>query len=85
MLGCTFIIGIKIFSVNKKLSTHGRVNKFSKKRSSKNRQITYLLIITNLTFFCLVTPLVFLNAFKSIDENTIKTTIVYFLSYSNHG
>jgi hypothetical protein len=72
-----------MLTVNRMLTFHD--NSLSRKRKFKKQQITYLLILTNLTFFFMVSPLVVLNAIRSIDENMIKTTIVYFLSYSNHG
>ncbi len=83
MSGCTILIGLKMLTVNRMLTFHD--NSLSRKRKFKKQQITYLLILTNLTFFFMVSPLVVLNAIRSIDENMIKTTIVYFLSYSNHG
>lgn len=83
MLICSIIIISKIISTNNRLSAYS--NSISRKRTLKNRQISYLLLTTNLVFFLLVSPLLVLNTMSMIEENTIRTTIVYLLNYSNHG
>ena len=86
MLTCSAIIIYKIFDTNKKLKTHGNFNEqISRKRLSKNKQITYLLLTTNLLFLILVSPLVAFNALHQIHEETVRGAIIYFLSYSNHA
>ena len=52
---------------------------------SKQFQITSILLTTNFLFISLVSPLLFMNLLSMLHENTIKTTIVYFLAYSSHG
>ncbi|CAF0735386.1 unnamed protein product [Brachionus calyciflorus] len=83
MLICSIIIISKIFSTSNRLSAFS--NTISRKRAIKNRQISYLLLTTNLVFFLLVSPLLVLNNMSLIEENTIRTTVVYLLNYSNHG
>ena len=83
MLICSIIIIIKVFSSNNRLSNHGKPS--NNRRVSKHTQITSILLTTNFLFFSLVSPLVIMNAIKMIQENTISTTVIYFLSYANHG
>jgi hypothetical protein len=52
---------------------------------SKQTQITSILLTTNFLFVSLVSPLLVMNAFNMLQEDTLKTTIAYFLSYANHG
>ena len=51
----------------------------------KERQVTCILLITNFLFFCLVSPLLVMNVLRMLQENTLRTTIAYFLCYANHG
>jgi hypothetical protein len=83
MLVCSIIIILKVFSSNTRLSNHRTQN--TNRRVSKHTQITSILLTTNFLFFSLVSPLVIMNAIKMIQENTISTTVIYFLSYANHG
>lgn len=83
MIICSIIIIVKIFNRKNKLGNQNE--SLSKKRLNKNKQISYILLTTNILFFLMVSPLVVMNAMNLIHENTINTTIVYFLSYANHG
>lgn len=86
MLICSIIIIVEIFKTHRKLKKHANKSGLVfKKRINKNRQITYLLLTTNFIFFFLVTPLVVINAMRDIQEDTVKTTIIYILAYANHG
>ena len=57
----------------------------SKNSLSKQTQITSILLTTNFLFISLVSPLLVMNAFNMLQEDTLKTTLAYFLSYANHG
>ena len=52
---------------------------------SKQMQVTSILLTTNVLFFCLVSPLLLMNLLNMLQEDTLKTTIAYFLCYANHG
>ena len=52
---------------------------------SKQTQISSILLTTNFLFVFLVSPLLILNALNMLKENSLTTTLVYFLSYANHG
>ena len=52
---------------------------------SKQIQVTSILLTTNFLFFCLVSPLLLMNLLNMLQEDTLKTTIAYFLCYANHG
>ena len=57
----------------------------AKRRTKRNNQVYKLLITLNVTFFILVTPLVFCNSLRlldSLDENIFQ--LVYLLAYLNH-
>ena len=58
----------------------------NKKRTSRNKNITWTLISLNTLFFCLLSPLLFVQAFMShyMDKNKMLTNIIYLLAYSNH-
>ena len=58
----------------------------AKRRTKRNNQVFKLLIALNVTFFILVTPLVFCNSLRildTLDENIFQ--LVYLLAYSNHS
>ena len=83
MIVCTIlIVRVLLLSTNKFKKNNG----FSVKRK-RNRQVTYSLIILNILFLCLVSPLVFVLAFIHIEQNMdskIVYNIIYLLAYSNH-
>jgi hypothetical protein len=57
----------------------------AERRTKRNNQVYKLLITLNVTFFILVTPLVFCNSLRlldALDENIFQ--FVYLLAYSNH-
>jgi hypothetical protein len=56
-----------------------------KKRSRKTNQIYQLLIIINVCFFVMVTPLVLSNSLGILMENKILMELVYIMAYSNHS
>ena len=82
MLICSIIIIFRIFGTNRSLRHNDNL---SKKRFNKNKQISYLLLTTNFIFICLVSPLLVFNSLRLLQENSISTTVVYLLSYANHG
>jgi len=60
-------------------------NQVFKKRAKKTNQIYQLLILINVCFFVLVTPLVLSNSLGILMiENKIILELVYILSYLNH-
>jgi hypothetical protein len=83
MIVCTIlIVRVLILSTNKFKKNNG----FTVKRK-RNRQVTYSLILLNILFLCLVSPLVFVLAFIHIEQNMdskIVYNIIYLLAYSNH-
>ena len=99
MLVCSIIIIIKVYStrneqiyaLSKKNATimhsshHHHHHHQYQHQISKQTQITSILLTTNFLFFALVSPLLLMNAMNMLQENTLSTTIAYFLSYSNHG
>ena len=52
---------------------------------SKEKQVTSILLTTNFIFFCLISPLLVMNVLNMLQEDTLRTTIAYFLCYANHG
>ena len=86
MFVCSIIIIAKIFNTSSNLKSHGSgLRTIAKNRSIKNKQLLYILFSTNCLFICMVSPLVFLNAFKLIEEDTVMSTMAYILAYGNHG
>ncbi len=85
------MISIRLIALNKRMDKSqqagvgNKLNKQAIKRASKKRQISYLLLITNFSFFFMVSPLVVLNVFKLVEEDSIQATVFYFLPYTNHG
>ena len=78
----------RAYSLNgKKRMGTGYNRQKSKRQNSlqKQTQITSILLTTNFIFVSLVSPLLFMNALNMLQEDTLKTTLVYFLSYANHG
>ena len=55
------------------------------KTMSKQMQVTSVLLMANFLFVLLVSPLLIMNALNILQEDTLKTTIAYFLCYANHG
>jgi hypothetical protein len=98
MMVCTVLITYKLYKVNKnigrsKMSNNNQQHQsisnqnqtFIKKRAKKTNQIYKLLILINVCFFVLVTPLVLSNSLGIlVIENKIILELVYILSYSNH-
>jgi hypothetical protein len=57
----------------------------AKRRIKRNNQVYKLLITLNVTFFILVTPLVFCNSIKLLDTiNQTLVEVIYLLAYLNH-
>jgi hypothetical protein len=79
MLVCSVIILVSTFLSSRNVRTN-RSNGLS-----RNNQLFLILLSTNTLFFCLVSPLVVLNAMGSIEENTVFTTLAYILAYANHA
>lgn len=71
--------------LNKKMSM---VKVVKMKHSNRKKHISYTLILLNILFFSLVSPLLFLLLFLSDIENVREyqflINIVYILAYSNH-
>jgi hypothetical protein len=79
---CSVIISIKAYLSSRNLQLTRNQSRVS---VSRNNQVFIILLTTNTLFFCLVSPLVVLNAFGNIQENTAFTTIAYILAYANHA
>ncbi len=84
MFICSIIIIQKISKKSSHLNKKTTTNKSSRK-FSRNKQLIIILFVTNSLFAALVSPLVIFNATSNIRENTVPTTIVYLLAYSNHA
>jgi hypothetical protein len=99
MMVCTVLITYKLCKVNKnigrsksttsinqnKQQSVSNQNQLFKKRAKKTNQIYQLLILINVCFFVLVTPLVLSNSLGILMiENKIILELVYILSYLNH-
>ena len=83
MLICSIII---INKISKKASQlKAKATNMSSRKFSRNKQLILILFVTNTLFAALVSPLVIFNATSNIRENTVPTTIVYLLAYSNHA
>lgn len=82
MLICSIIIINKISKKTSQLRTQAAK---STQKFSRNKQLVIILFVTNTLFVALVSPLVIFNATSNIRENTVPTTIVYLLAYSNHA
>jgi hypothetical protein len=78
---CSIIISIKAYLSSRNL----QLSRNQSRGVSRNNQVFIILLTTNTLFFCLVSPLVVLNAFGNIQENTAFTTIAYILAYANHA
>ena len=98
MMVCTVLITYKLCKVNKNIgrskssdnnnkqrSITNQNQLLFKKRAKKTNQIYQLLILINVCFFVLVTPLVLSNSLGIlVIENKIILELVYILSYLNH-
>jgi hypothetical protein len=83
MLVCSLIIITRIFSVNRRLR---HLKGLSQKRFARNKQVSYLLLLTNILFLIMVSPLLVANSMSLLtDEQPLLNTVVYLLAYSNHG
>lgn len=80
MFGCSIIILVKTYYSGRTVRSNAR-----HRGLSRNNQLFLILITTNTLFFCLVSPLVVLNALGIIQENNIFTTLAYIFAYSNHA
>jgi hypothetical protein len=76
-----------ICCIKSPIQTSKNLNKRRKQRNSmsKQMQVTSILLTTNFLFFFLVSPLLIMNVLNMLQEDTLKTTLAYFLCYANHG
>ena len=66
-------------------TTHISKTRKERRSMSKQMQVTSILLTTNFLFFSLVSPLLVMNILNMLREDTLRTTIAYFLCYANHG
>ena len=84
---------LKNFKSMRQMNSISRHISFKSKRNircernsmSKQLQVTSILLTTNFLFISLISPLLVLNVLDMLQDNTLRTTIVYFLCYANHG
>jgi hypothetical protein len=102
MMTCTALIIHRLVKLNRAMKVHSKpidsCNKdkkkmsklnteIAKRRARKNKQIYNLLLCLNLLFFVMVTPVVTLNSFGLLNDdsrNEVVVIIVYLLAYANH-
>ena len=67
-------------SLSYQMANRPRINSIS-----KEKQVTSILLVTNFLFIFLVSPILVMNILNMLQDDTLRTTIAYFLCYANHG